>query len=181
MNRAAVLDARAEQRDGFPCVDVAFVDDLGLRVAGEVEASGEEIAVRHVQRRSDQAADVDLRLVADQDAVGVHDEHAARCVQRAENPRRVGPDDPVQHGGGTAWLCEVQRLVRRDVHVAPEDHHLVGLLIDGGDGAVFDDRTAAVLNGTHADCKRLLGGQQRRCKHDGSQEKSWHRMLFFQV
>nr|WP_236872349.1 hypothetical protein [Burkholderia territorii] len=170
-----------EQRDGFAGVDSPFVDDLGLRVSGKVEASGEEIAVRHVQRRSDQAADVDLRLVADQDAVRVHDEHAARCVQRAENLRRVGSDDAVQHGGGFARLCEVQRLVRRDVHVTPEDHHLLGLLIDGGDGTVFDDRTVTELDGTCADCKRLLGGQQRRCEHDGTQEETWHRVLFFQV
>nr|WP_239006095.1 hypothetical protein [Burkholderia territorii] len=171
-NGAAVLDARADQRDRFLGVDPPFVDDLGVRIAGEVEAACEEVVIRHVQRRSDQAADVDLRLAADQDAVGVHDEHAARCVQRAENLRRVGPDDPVQHGGGLARLYEVQRLVRRNVHVAPVDHHLVGLLVDGGDGAVGDDRAAAVDDHMVTDSERLLRGQQRRCQHDGAKREA---------
>nr|WP_232450890.1 hypothetical protein [Burkholderia ubonensis] len=172
MNRAAVRDVRADQRDRFAGVDASFVDDLALRGTGEVEAARHKVVIRYVQRRRDQAADVDLRLVADQDAVGVHDEHAARRVQRAENLRRIGSDDPVQHGGGFARLREVQRLVWRNVHVAPVDHHLVGLLIDGGDGAVSNDRTATVHDGAGADRQRMMSRQQRCCEHDGAQEKS---------
>ena len=92
-----------------------------------------QAGVVDVQSRGDQAADVDLRALAEQDAVRVDQIHLAVGVQMAEDLRAVGVGDAVdRYRAGRIGLLEVDRFVRGDVEALPVGRQVLAGLVDGG-------------------------------------------------
>jgi hypothetical protein len=89
------------------------------------------LAVTDVGRADDQRADVDLTGAAEDDAVGVHDQHRAGRADRAEYLCRVGGRvrDPVEHDPAGTLLTETEVGLRADVEGGPVENRLgLGLL-----------------------------------------------------
>ena len=83
-DHAGIGDARRDQRGeaALGHRDVALVDDrAALRRAFEAEAVVEEVTVGDIRRGGDEAADIDLGIRPEQDAVLVEQQHIAVGVE----------------------------------------------------------------------------------------------------
>ena len=123
-DHAVVLDRRRDEidRPARVGVDRARVHHLaGVAGVGETELAGEEILVRHVQARSDEAGGVDQRARADRHAVGIDQEHATIREQLSEQGRVLGPGDAVEHRARRARLHEARDFVGADREALPVD------------------------------------------------------------
>ncbi len=140
-DHALVRDGLAEQRDisALSRVDPALIDDRGVRRAEEAVFSGHEVGVGDIERRGDQAADIDLRASGEEDARRIHDEHLSIGIEGARDHARLVAGDAVERDGRAARLIEVHSLLRGDGEALPVDDRLVGRLVDVGDGPRLRD------------------------------------------
>ncbi|MCZ7600561.1 MAG: hypothetical protein M5U09_26480 [Gammaproteobacteria bacterium] len=100
--------------------DIAAVLDRPA-VAGKAHVPGEEVGVRDVQRRGDEAGGIDHRVLPEHDAVGVDQEHLAVRQQAAEYLGRRAADHPVEHRRVGMLLDEPRHFVAADGESAPVD------------------------------------------------------------
>ena len=168
-DRARVGDARCRQDDqATRCRDGPFVDDgAALRRRGRIDrgqavAAGQEVAVGHRQRRDHQAADVDARACAEDDAVRVEQKDPAVRRHLSEDVRRVIAGHAVQRHRGARGLVEADLFAGGDREALPVDDRLVGGLPDdlGGRARLADGRVA---------CHHLAALRQCPC-HAGQAE-----------
>lgn len=131
---AGVVDLGRDQHHGaaFFGGDLALVGHCGFALAAQVDLAGHEVFVVHVERRGNEAADIDLGPSANEHAVGVDQEHMAVGAQAAHDLAAFGAGDAVERGGGVAWLVEAHRFVGRHGEAAPVDDGAVRALVDGG-------------------------------------------------
>ena len=125
LDQAVVAHMGGHQRDqsALGGGDAAGVDNARAGLAGLVEDQFalHEVFVAEVGRAGDQAADVDLGALAEDDAVGVDQQHLAVGVQAAQNHGDLAARDAVERGGTGRRLRELHLLVRTDAEAAPVD------------------------------------------------------------
>ena len=137
-NRARILDRGRVQRDKAAFgLDGAGVDHAGLpascNLQAEVALALREVThvfIGHVGRRSDESADVDAAVLAEEHAVRVDDEDVTRCRERAVDDGPAVSYDAVDGDSALAVLVEVDLLVFGDVELLPIESEAVGLLVD---------------------------------------------------
>ena len=137
-NRTRVLDRGRVQRDKAAFgLDGAGVDHAGLPASCNLQAEVAlalreilQVVIGHVGRRSDESADVDAAVLAEEHAVRVDDEDVTRCGERAVDDGPAVSYDAVDGDGALAVLVEVDLLVFGDVELLPIESEAVGLLID---------------------------------------------------
>jgi hypothetical protein len=112
--------------------DVALVEHRAGAVAAEGVATGRKVGVGDVEGGRDQAAHVDRRTLAKQDAVRVHQKHLAVGRQAAQNAGRVGAHHPVQRHRLAVGLHKAHRFARCDVEALPVEGGLLAGLVNGG-------------------------------------------------
>ena len=112
--------------------NVALVEHRAGAVADEAVATGRKVGVGDVEGGRDQAAHIDRRALAKQDAVRVDQEHLAVGRQAAQNAGRVGTHHPVQGHRLAVGLHKAHRFARCDVEALPVEGGLLAGLVDGG-------------------------------------------------
>ena len=152
--------------------------ELGQRAAPrravEAQPAGQEVGIAEVERRGDEAADVDARSGAEDDAVRIDQEDPAVRLQPAEQERRVLADDAVQHAAARGLLHEARELVGTDREAAVDDRARRSR-------PVASCRRWRCSPGGHY--KAPLGGQSGPARAPGQGERSrvgsgsglWHR------
>lgn len=98
-----------------------------------------QAGVIDVERGGDQPADVDLRALAEQNAVGVDQPHLAVSVEAAKDLAAVGVENAVDGDGGGRGLPEVHRFLLRNIEALPVEREVLAGLLDGGGGAGLGD------------------------------------------
>ena len=98
-----------------------------------------EVGVGHVQGGGHQATDAHLGGAAEQDAVGVQEEHVAVGSQATEDVGGVVAQHAVQRGGRRTRLGEVHPLASRDVEPLPVKNRILRALRDLHVGAALRD------------------------------------------
>ncbi|OIQ81799.1 hypothetical protein GALL_364310 [mine drainage metagenome] len=78
----------------------ALVDDAAGPAAAEGSAVAAEAGVVEIQGGGDQAPDIDLGALAEQDAVGIDQPHLSVGVEVPEDLRAIGVEDAVDGDGG---------------------------------------------------------------------------------
>ena len=115
-------------------LDGPTVDDRAHAFQGvlrEEVTSSHEIVVADLQCGRQQAADVDLRAGAEQDAVRVQQEDAAVRLQPAENDGGIGSHNSIQGNRVDRRLHEANAFVGRDRKTLPVENGLIRGLLDG--------------------------------------------------
>ena len=137
-DRALVADGVAEQGDvttraARACgIDCALVDDAAGTGAAERSAAAIQAGVIDAERGGHQCADVNQRVLPEQDAVGVDQVHLPVGVEAPEDLCAVGVEDAVDCDGGCRRLHEVDRLLRCNIEAVPVEREVLAGLIDGG-------------------------------------------------
>ena len=130
---AFVAHFRGEQGNvsAIRCPERALVDDRTCRAAvGEGVTAGEEVRVRDIQRRGDQAADVHLCGLAEEHAARVDQEHLPVGGEPALNVRSPGRgNDAVERDRACAGLREVHQSTGADVETGPVEDRTLARLI----------------------------------------------------
>ncbi len=105
--------------------DLAFGRDAVVEKIRVALCAG-RLIVANVQRRRDQAVNVDLRAAAEDDSVLIDDVDAARRVDAAEYLARTGAagGNPVERDPVGTALKKIQRGVRADVECLPVQDRL---------------------------------------------------------
>ncbi|MCY1171576.1 hypothetical protein D9M73_116900 [compost metagenome] len=166
-DQPAIADARAEQRDIATIgAERAFVEHRSAAIAGKCVAPGHEVLVRQAECRGDQPADIHLRALAEQDAIGVDQEHLPIGVQRTEDRRRIGPGHAVERDRRAARLNEGHRFRRGDVEARPVDRDVGRGLRHRHRIGVGHDRGTARADDT-ARRLRISGGDQAQPQRSG--------------
>ena len=120
-------------------IDRALVDDAAGAAATEGYCIGSQSAVGHIQGGSDQPADIDLRTLAEQNAVRVNQPNLSIGVKAAEYLRAVGVEDAVDRDSGSRRLKEVYNFQWRNVEAQPVKRQVLARLLDvGGDAGLGD-------------------------------------------
>jgi hypothetical protein len=145
--------------------DVALVDDGAAARAFKGVTARHEILGLHLQRGGDDAADVDLRALGEEDAVWVEQEHVPVGVERALNHRNVGADNAVEGNRAGRGLDKVNGVAGTNVEALPVGSGLGGGLGDGQRGAALGDGLGAG-NGLGAGGEGRGGGVRVRGRHE---------------
>src|SRR6185369_11602748 len=119
---AAVVDARRDEDDlaaGLRPDRAELRQRSGLGGADEAQPSGEEVGIGKVERRGDEAADIDARPLPEDDAVRIDQEDAAVRLEAAEQARRILADDPVEDAAARALLDEARQFIGGDREALP--------------------------------------------------------------
>ncbi len=124
-------------------IDRAFVDDAPRAVAGETSGIAAQARVTHIERGGNQAAHVDLCVLAKNDAVRVDQVHLPIGVQAPENPAAVGAQNAVDRNGGCRRLQKIDRCLRPNAEAQPIDRDIHARLPNIGDVAGLGDAGAA--------------------------------------
>nr|WP_241674447.1 hypothetical protein [Candidatus Methylobacter oryzae] len=126
-----VADAFAKQGDVAAFgVQRALVDDFPGAACGRKRAPvGSQVAVAGVERGSDQTADVDLRTLAEQDAVRIDQIDLAVGVQFAHDLAAVRVGDAIDCDGGRIGLMKVDPGVAADIERLPVDAGVLAGLV----------------------------------------------------
>ena len=154
------------------------VDDRGVWIAGDVEivVPGHEIAVGDVAGGRHQAADIDARPHAEQDAVGIDQKHLAVRRQRAEDLRgALAAGDAIELGRTRTRHVDLRLFARADVEGLPVDDGVLGRLIDhdvGGALALYVGGAADHLGAVRPG-ERRRGGERQEGR--GRQNARCHR------
>ena len=142
-NHTLVADVRTQQGHiaAIGRVDRSPVFDRARTRTRKFIVARHEVGIADGQGGRHQAAHIDRRATAKQDAVGVDQEHLAVRRQAAQNARRIGADDPVERDGTGARLHELHGLPGLDAKALP---------VDGYIGRALGDR--------HVACRTPHGG-----------------------
>ena len=116
---ALVADVLAQQCDITGRVDRALVDDTGAAVAAEAARAAIQAGVIDLQRGGDQAADIDVRAGAKQDAVRVDQIDLTIGVEVTENLRAIDVGDAVDRDRARIRLDEIDRFWRGNIKTFP--------------------------------------------------------------
>ena len=132
LDQALVADVGPQQGDIAPVRDdPALVHHGAAAGAREPVVTGHEVRVGHIQGGGHEPADVDLRSLTEQDAVGIDQEHLAVGRQAAEDRRGVRSEDPVERDGPAIGLHEDDAAAATDREALPVDRRVLGRLVDG--------------------------------------------------
>mgnify|MGYP006932275169 CR=1 FL=1 len=123
----------------------------------------DELRRRLTDAMRQEAADIDLRALAEQHAVGVDDEDLTVGVDGAVDDAALVADDAVQRRGRTVGLVEVDGVLRADRKTLPVDDGLLRRLIDVCDRAGLRDAGGARDHRTAG--RALRGGRMRQRHH----------------
>ena len=159
---AAVLDLAAGQHDvaARRGHQVALVDDLGVgAAAAQVVAARHEVGGAEILGGGQQARHVHLRILAEQDTVGVQDDDLAVGLQASQDLRAAGPHHPVQRHRVAVGLDEAHGVLRANVETLPLGDQLLRLLLDGH---LVAGRADAALAGNDLAADRQVGVGQRQ-------------------
>ena len=164
-----VIDCRTDQHDAAAgCgADIALVDNRRRkrRIGAESHATGEKIVVADIQRRSDEAGDINPRIGTEQHAVRIDKEHATVRLQRAEDDRRIDAGDAIEHRARRRLLDEARGFRRADRELLPVDDR-AGRVDDRQQTAATADRR---LTADHGRSDRIgvrePSGKTRRDRH----------------
>src|SRR5262249_3020401 len=113
--------------------DRAQIHDRGIRSARNTEAipPRHEIIVSDVMRRGEEAACVDPRIVAEQNAVWIDQKDAPVSEQRSIQERRTdATGHTIEHYRTRVRLSETRALAAADVECLPVDDRALRLLPD---------------------------------------------------
>ncbi|MDH4318039.1 MAG: hypothetical protein OEV64_06585, partial [Desulfobulbaceae bacterium] len=110
-----------------------MIDNLGSWVAGdgEVEFPGHEVIVLDVVSGGDERGHIHLRILAEEDTVGIHQHDSAIGCELAKNLGRVWAGDPVQRDGVAGRLDKTGLFTIPDAKAVPVDDRLIRTLGDG--------------------------------------------------
>src|SRR5690606_37995092 len=128
-------DLAAEQGDVAAGCDRGYgaaVDEAAAAITAEVQRVAADIVVVHVERGGHQATDVDLRAFAEQNAIGIDQEHLAVGVEPAHDHAAVAPVDAVDRDRRGVGLKEADRAVGADVEPIPVQPQYPAALVDAG-------------------------------------------------
>ena len=173
--QAARVDdlARGIQEDEASVLgaEMALVHDRAIALVRETPFSC-GVAAGVAGRRGDQPGHVDLRILAEQDAVGIQEEDLAVGLQASEDLGSVIADDAVDRDGLAVRLDELHGVTRADVEALPVHPQGLGALGDRhrvrgcGDapGALGHLTTLRERGGTSGDTRgqQARGGEQGR-------------------
>ena len=131
---ALVADLVAEQGDvaAVGRMDRALVNHAAAALAAETAGRAAEAGVVHIQAGGNQSADVDLRTLAEQDAVRVDQIDLAVGIEVAQDLCAIGVEDAVDRERAGRRLQEVDGFLRRDVETVPVQRQILAGLLDGG-------------------------------------------------
>jgi len=113
--------------------DIAMVGDPGARAARRAEAqrpARHERLVADVRAGRDQPRDIDLGILAEDDAVAVDQIDLAVGGQLAQDLADLWPGHPVERDRSGVGLAEIDPLARIDREIVPVDDHAVARLVD---------------------------------------------------
>ncbi len=113
------------------CVDRALVGDRSIPTAAEFPRVGRAVADQ-IEGRGHQAADVDLRVLAEQHPIGVDQPDLAVRIQVAQNFAARRTIDAIDRQGAGVRLNEIHRLLRTDVEALPIERQRLAALLNGG-------------------------------------------------
>ncbi len=112
-------------------LDHPGVVDLTVCAAEEMEiAALEEIVVRDVQGRADEARRIDASSGAHHDAAGVDEVNLAVGLEGAVDGGKIAADHPIQRGGRGVGDHELGRLAMVDRESLPVDDGILTTLVD---------------------------------------------------
>ena len=136
---AAVGDDGRDEGDGAAGRngDVAEVFDAAAGGAVKAVVARHEVFVADAGGGGDQAADIDLCILADEDAVRVLDEDVSVGVHRAFEDGALVTEDAVQGDGVGIGLVEIDGFLRRGAEALPVDGSVLAALLDIGDVALL--------------------------------------------
>ena len=136
-DHALVAHVLAQQRNiaAVGRVDRALVDDAARAIACEGACRPTQAVIPKVQRGGHQPPDIDLSILAKQDAVGVDQVHLSVGVQAPQDLTAIGIGNAVDGNGRCRGLHEVDRLWHADIETLPAQRQVLAGLVDGGGGA----------------------------------------------
>ena len=156
VNEAGVFYLRGDQDDLAATGGSygAFVlDTAGTGRVVEFEFAGEVVGILDLQGRNQQSGDINLRALAEGDAVGVDEYDAAIRLQAAEDLAGVAASNAVQHLAAGALLDEAGQFAAINVKALPVD--------DGAGGVGDRQRFTALLEDRLAGCNDGVDGVGR--------------------
>ena len=155
---ALVRDLIAEQGDvaAVRGLNRPLIDDTARTGPAEAAQVGTERRVAHVERRSGQSADVDLRALAEQDAIGIDQPDLPIRIETPEYLTAAVAQDAVDRNRRRARLNEIDDFVGRDIETLPVQEQVGARLPNGGGIARLADSAR-----TRRDL-RTAGGRQRQ-------------------
>ena len=118
-----VFRAAEVHRAHHPAGEVQLCTLLSIKTGGCPEDCGYCSQSAHADTGlgGDQPADVDRRAVAEQDSVGIDQEHAAVGGEAAKDHRWIRTDHPVQYDRTRTGLQELHRLAGADAEADCDD------------------------------------------------------------
>lgn len=166
-NQALVADAITHKRNRTArgSLQQATVDDdarASISQCLEVVITRHKIVVFDIERTRDQCSDVYGCRLAENDAVGINQEHHPVRIDGTEDLARILIEDAIQRDRSGTGLVEDDALIRRDVECLPFQQQSLRHLIDRGRGPVLPYRaiTTDDFSAGWAGPNQLAGGSQ---------------------
>ena len=173
-DRAAVRHRRSDQRDHAAAGggDLPFVGDRACAGApGQPQPPRRRIRIGQVERRGDEATDIDRRALAEQDTARIEQPYLAVGGQMAEDLAGAAAGDAIDREAGGVGLMEDDAGVGADVKPRPVGDDRRAALMDvhpvrrrGDRAGALDDRAAGRQRGTL--CPRRAGERERQQRGD---------------